>query len=185
MTQLFYPERASAVQPIHRNDDFVVRYRYPLDHLMQYEERPIVDLARYWDSLASPYAMPSPREIDSLKLCDIDMLMMSHLIDVTSENPEHFNFMLMATNMTLDGGRDYTDVSLGEYPDRIRIYSDFLQEDYAEVKRTGKPAYHQVCGIVDGTKRGYTRLILPLANDGRRVDHLLIGVRFEKIPLPC
>jgi len=48
--------------------------------------------------------------------------------------------------------------------------------------RTGEPAYHLISHTVDYIRHSFARLLLPLAEDGRRVNQLLVFVNERRLP---
>jgi len=149
--------------------------------------RPIMSYERVID-LSAPMSrhrgerIPSKDDIDPVDLAKLNMIGTVHILDVSPDNPAHFFFRLYGSKMTLDNGKNYTGLRIGDYP--VEIWSTALQEDYLSVKYTGLPRYQHVGAFMNNSTRGYTRLTLPLASNGYHIDKLLIGVKFQKIEIP-
>lgn len=110
-------------------------------------------------------------------IADIGMLGFVHVIDVSSENPENFNVQVYGSRVTFYNGQNLSGLKIGSFP--IPIYRESVATDYNTVRMTGVPAYHRVIATVDGSRRHYTRLLLPFSTDGNRPDRLLVGVRTD------
>ena len=165
-----------------QGSDVLVRYYYGLDDLRQLEDERLNGLFDYWMSRHDGDRIPSKDDVDPVDLAKLGMIGTVHILDVAPDNPAHFFYRLYGSKMTLDNGKNYTGLRIGDYP--VEILSAALQEDYLTVKYTGAPRYQHVGAFVNNSTRGYTRLTLPLASDGYKIDKLLIGVKFQKIEIP-
>ncbi len=166
----------------YKGEDILVRYHYGLDDLQMLEDQRLNGLLEYWMSLHKGANLPSKDDIDPVILGKIGIMGTVHILDVSQENPGNFFFRLYGSKMTLDKGKDYTGLRIGDYP--VEIYSKALQEDYLTVKYTCVPRYQHVGAFMNYSTRGYSRLILPLASNGHDVDRLLVGVKFQKVEIP-
>lgn len=97
------------------------------------------------------------------------------LVDVV-EGPHRFRFRLMGTSLVDAASRELT----GKFFDEADIsgYEPDVLDDYDEVMKTRTPVckmrrYNPVPGTFMDQWRIYERLLLPLANDGRKVDKIL------------
>jgi hypothetical protein len=104
----------------------------------------------------------------------------SHIVDTTADRPDGYFFRLWGSTVSLDRGADYTKQRLGQMPHTTM--RDAAIEDYADVVATGVPAYQLVCHVQNFMPYSYSRLILPLASDGRRVDRILVSINERVIP---
>jgi hypothetical protein len=59
---------------------------------------------------------------------------------------------------------------------------DATIEDYQSVCFTGVPCYQHIVALIDFIQYSYSRLILPMATDGRAVDGLIICINARKFP---
>ena len=61
-------------------------------------------------------------------------------------------------------------------------YKSALIEDYSSVAWSGTPLYQHVLAQVQSIRYSYSRLLLPLAEDGRKVNILIICTRDRVFP---
>jgi hypothetical protein len=74
----------------------------------------------------------------------------------------------------INNGESYTGRGIADHPSEV--YRRMAIEDYGAVAFTGTPAYHHVVALLDFVRYSYSRLILPLADDGRHVNMLMSGI---------
>jgi len=165
----------SALLAIRDERDVVKRRRLSLSDIPP-EDQKLLDAYRYWQSKRVNNLLPARKEIDILNLRPV--LGRTHLIDVRTDNPADYRIKLYGSMVPIGRGRDLTNLPIGQYPSRA--YSRALIEDYQQVCLTGVPCYQQVVASLDFVPYSYGRLILPLADDGRRVDTLLVCINPRK-----
>lgn len=89
-------------------------------------------------------------------------------------DPLRFRYRLMGSNLTRLSGMELTGKMLDEHPDptfrRIAI------GHYSDVARTAQPFATRHDMLMDGRRRRYDLLLLPLASDGATVDMILVGM---------
>ncbi len=93
----------------------------------------------------------------------------AHVLDTSESEPTGYRFRLWGAANSY--GTGYTEKSLGQMP--MGLMRENALEDYREVVLTGCSRYHLINVTEDRVAYSYARLLLPLANDGRRVDHIL------------
>jgi len=62
------------------------------------------------------------------------------------------------------------------------VMRDHAIEDYWEVATTGVPTYHLINHVDNSLLYSYSRLLLPLATDGRCVDQLVVLINERPLP---
>lgn len=154
--------------------DVVKRRRYAL-HQIPAEDGDLAMAYRYWDSLRQDGLLPARRDIDIVKLRPLASKL--HLVDVYGDDQPRFRFRLYGSGIPLDGFRNYTSLEIEDYPSQA--YSRSLIEDYSAVSFTGVPCYQHVVARIDFIGHSYSRLIAPLADDGRRVNALMVCIRLR------
>ena len=103
----------------------------------------------------------------------------AHIVDTSATEPTGYWFRLWgAVNSYRQG---LTNQTLGRMPSGLM--RDNAIEDYWEVVTTGVPAYHLIRLTEDQAEYSYARLLLPLANDGRRVDRILVLINERSLEL--
>lgn len=132
----------------------------------------------YWRARCGDGRLPARHHIDVLDLKSL----LGHLniIKVDEEDGRRrYVYKLWATRVTRMYGRDYTGRELGEL--ELGIPVETVRRVLDEVVATRQPHFWEMpLPRNDDGFVAYRRLLLPLAADGLKVDHmlaLLIGVR--------
>jgi len=137
-------------------------------------------LFAYWQSIhPAGGGLPARRHLDPI---DIPELLPSiWMIDV-KRNPLRFRFRLVGTEIVKFTGRDATGRWLDE------VYSGYADSEagrfHTQVAVSGEPAYRK-SGIISNPDRDLVeaeRIYLPLAEDGRTVDILLVMTLYKGDP---
>lgn len=135
----------------------------------------------YWMSKRQGGLLPTRRDIDILDLRP--MVGGIHMIDASAKDPSQFVFRVYASvGNRMNNGENYAGRAISDHPSEA--YRRMVIEDYGAVAFTGTPAYHHVVALLDFIKYSYSRLVLPLADDGRQVNMLMTGVvkrRFDDL----
>ncbi|MEQ8251376.1 MAG: PAS domain-containing protein [Oceanibaculum nanhaiense] len=173
-----------SARPATAEDDrgnFIYRMPMSLNEVSTSDSLGMENLFQIWQqaqrSMGRPQSIPLLSDMDPKMIADIGMLGFVHVIDVSSENPENFNVQVYGSRVTFYNGQNLSGLKIGSFP--IPIYRESVATDYNTVRMTGVPAYHRVIATVDGSRRHYTRLLLPFSTDGNRPDRLLVGVRTD------
>lgn len=93
----------------------------------------------------------------------------AHVLDTSEADPTNYWFRLWGAVNSY--GTGHTTRRLSQMP--AGLMRDNAIEDYWEVVTMGVARYHLLDITEDRATYSYARLLLPFANDGRRVDHLL------------
>ncbi|WP_140056019.1 PAS domain-containing protein [Oceanibaculum nanhaiense] len=173
-----------SARPATAEDDrgnFIYRMPMPVDEVSTSDSLGMENLLQIWrqaqQASGRRHGLPLLSDIDPKFIADIGMLGFVHLIDASSENPMNFHVSVYGSRVTLFNNRNFSGRALHDFP--IPIYRESVATDYNTVRMTGVPAYHRVIATVDGSRRHYTRLLLPFSTDGNRPDRLLVGVRTD------
>lgn len=155
----------------------VKRRQLPIEALAERDE--VLDMAyRYWHSKRREGLLPARNDIDILEVSRI--IKHTHLVDVSDENSDLWRFRLTGSVVPQTWpwgvGRD----KISDCP--WQPYREMLVEDYGTVKFTGAPMYHEIAARVDWVALTYSRIVLPLADDGRKVDNLMSCVVLRDTP---
>lgn len=99
--------------------------------------------------------------------CDIEVLSVRapnclfHLVDTQPHNPAGYRIVRYDTRATLDGGRDYTGLLIGDYP--ARVYRENLQQQLGTAWAMHTSRYSEVVWSRDvSERRRFHRLLVPL-----------------------
>lgn len=169
----------SAVDPERRQTDdttdVVKRRRLPLSEFAL-EDNKLAQALAYWESKRRNGLLPSRREIDIVDLRPLIGFM--HLVDVVDAAAGQFKFRLHGTRVRI--GQSFSENIVERFSSKTM--RDATIEDYQSVCFTGVPCYQQIVALVDFIQYSYSRLILPMASDGRTVDALMICINARKFP---
>jgi len=136
----------------------------------------MTDLFIYWRDLRRCRdALPRLTDLSFETLIAIGAAEHVNLIDVTAHDAAGFRIEVQSARSYAASRIDLRNRSLGEY--YCPLHAAGLQRDYLGVKRAAAPRYHSLETRVGRRWRIYTRLILPLTEDGRSVERLLVTTR--------
>jgi hypothetical protein len=151
--------------------DVVERIQLPVSRI-QAEDSNMAELVAYWRALRPDGLLPSRKLLDPVAMKRF--LGRLHIVDTSAPRPEGYFFRLWGSSVSLDRGKDYGKMFVGDYP--RSSWRRAVMQDYADVVKMGTPAYHLVNAQLDYVSYQYARLILPLAEDGRTVNQLLVHI---------
>ncbi len=138
------------------------------------------ELHDYWLSKCRGGGLPARRDIDPLEVPRL--LKNLALLEVVGD-AEDFVFVLAGSRIEEVHGRTLKGVSLGDL--RKAFEETPSAGDYVAAARSGEPQYQQA-NLKEYGKEYWAcrRLILPLSDDGARVDCLLLGAVFSSLGDP-
>ncbi len=134
-------------------------------------------LLRFWGNARRGRRLPSNESLDSLELLNIASGR-AHIVDTASSNPAGYRFRLWGAVNSYGGG--YANRALGEMP--AGLMRDDAIAEYQQVVAAGTPSYHLIGLVEKRLSYSYARLLLPLAQDGRRVDRLIVLINERPLP---
>lgn len=147
------------------------RKRQRAEHLGPVTSPELHRLYDYWLERHHGDRLPGRSDVDPLELRFI--LGNLILVDVLRE-PLRFRYRLLGSNLTRFSGMELTGKMLDEHPDptfrRIAI------GHYTDVTTTARPFGTRHDMVMDGRRRRYDLLMLPLAADGVTVDVIMVGM---------
>jgi hypothetical protein len=133
----------------------------------------------YWDSRRAGRRYPARRDLDPVEFSFA--LGNVTLIEVEYE-PLRFRFRLMGSLQAQRVGKDLTGKAVNELPEPA--YRTLLLQGYEEAIATGLPNTATYEQVIEGRPRQFEVLRLPLAEDGDRINMLLLcPMFFEPLPL--
>ncbi|HEX7084832.1 MAG TPA: PAS domain-containing protein [Vicinamibacterales bacterium] len=151
--------------------DVVKRRRLPLNEFAPGDQH-LADAYAYWVTKRRDGLLPSRKDIDVLNLRPLIGWM--HIVDTSAPDAADYRYRLFGTAIRLERLWDFRNFRIGDYPSKV--YRQMLLEDYGAVAFSGVPSYHHVVAMLGYIRYSYSRLILPMAEDGRRVDTLLVCI---------
>jgi hypothetical protein len=134
-------------------------------------------LLNFWGNARRGRRLPSIESLDSLELLNIASGR-AHIVDTNSSSPLGYRFRLWGAVNSYGGG--YANRALGEMP-RGLMREDAIEE-YRQIVASGTPSYHLINVVENELAYSYARLLLPLAQDGRRVDRLIVLINERQLP---
>lgn len=134
-------------------------------------------LLGFWGSARKGRRLPSSESLDSLELLNI-ACGRAHIVDTSSSNPLGYRFRLWGAVNSYGNG--YANRALGEMPQGLM--RDDAIEEYRQVVASGTPNYDLINIVENELSYSYARLLLPLAQDGRRVDRLIVLINERQLP---
>ena len=143
-------------------------------------DRQLAETLNYLKFLSFGLRRPRPEDIDRSVFERIGGGCMYHIVDVTSHDPLGFKFDEFDPSSTVDGGRDYTGLVVGDYPDTV--IADFLARSYSRPRNSGTVGFDAITRLLADDEpelRRYYRYVYPLASDGYRVDKILVAINFS------
>lgn len=158
-------------------EDVVLRRPQPISSLPT-QDPELNQVYEYWQSCRKEGLLPCRKDIDVLQLKPV--LGHTHLVDVSAQDPQEYRFRLYGSKVRLDRFRNYTNARVGDLP--WEAYRNSVIEDYSSVVWTGTPLYQNVVARAQSIRYSYSRLLLPLAEDGRKVTMLIICTRDRNFP---
>jgi hypothetical protein len=143
----------------------MIRDRLPLPQLRQ--------LYDYWEGKRAGRHWPKRSDVDPVEmrfaLGNIDLVEISY-------DPIVFFFRISGSNIDRDEGFNMQGRTLDEYP--LPQHREAVRKTYMRVLEKGEPDYEELERLDEGKIVRYGRLILPLSEEGGRVDMFLMG-RYE------
>ncbi len=134
-------------------------------------------LLAFWRQSAGARRYPGRAAVDPLQLKEL--LGRLVLVDAVDQGPPstdpgrpvRFRYRLFGTGYTFYHGRDMT----GKWVDEVAepTFRDDLLEVYALAVAQGKPGFYAYDYIVDSYRHRFQAALLPLAEDGSKVDMVL------------
>ena len=159
-----------------RSSDRSIRVPRPLTSISD-DDAWLRDLLNFWGNARNGRRLPSTEAMDALELLNIARGR-AHIVETTNSNPAGYRFRLWGAANSYGAG--YANRTLGEMP--VGLMRDEAMGDYRQVVATGTPRYHLISVVEKNISYSYARLLLPLAQDHRRVDRLIVLISERRLP---
>lgn len=132
-------------------------------------------LYEYWVEKRGERDMPARANIDPLDITYIvgNVIM----VDVIEGDPLRFRIRLHGTNLAQRVGYELTGKMLDELP--INDFRALAQQSFSWVANKRQPLHSRRDQIIDGRFAKYETVIMPLSDDGERVNRLLVGLIYD------
>ncbi len=96
-------------------------------------------------------------------------------IDTSPDDPRYFVIHHHPTLRAPGIGEGYGNIRLLDLANKMHTNSLILE--FLRCKRWKTPLYHEIDQRIDGIRRHYTRLLLPLADEDGKVSRIFFGFR--------
>jgi hypothetical protein len=156
--------------------DFSKRLCLPLDAISP-EDDWLAQLLDMWREARGDWRLPAYDAFDPSEALNIARGR-AHIVDTRDADPLRYRFRLWGAVSSYGRGR--TNRTLAQMP--AGVMRDDAIEDYWEAVSTGVPNYQLIHLAENGLAYSYSRLLLPLAADGQRVDRLLVLFNERLLP---
>jgi hypothetical protein len=138
--------------------------------------QPLIQLYDYWEAKRAGRRWPTRDDIDPVEmrfaLGNLDLVEISY-------DPVVFRYRISGSNIDQDEGFNMQGKTLDDYP--LPQHRESVRRTYLRVLDQGEPDYEELQRFDEGVNVRYGRLILPLSQDGNRIDMFLMG-RYELKP---
>jgi hypothetical protein len=132
-------------------------------------------LYEYWDQKRGARKMPARADIDPLDITFIVGNVI--LVDVIPEEPLRFRIRLHGTNLSQRVGYELTGKMLDELPETE--FRTLARQSFTRVASTAEATHGRRDRVFDGRFVQYETVIMPLSNDGERVDMIICGLIYD------
>ena len=129
----------------------------------------------YWAEKRGERKMPARVDIDPLDILYIVGNVI--LVDVVEGDPLRFHIRLHGTNLAERVGYELTGKMLDELP--VDDFRALAQRSFTWVTSKVQPLHSRRDRIIDGRFARYETVIMPLSDDGERVNRLLVGLIYD------
>ena len=141
------------------------------------EDKWIADVLTIWREARSGSRLPSSGSFDPLEVVNIARGR-AHIVDTRAPDAEGYRFRLWGKDNPYPG--EYRNRTLEQMP--AGLMREDAVEDYWGVAATGVPTYDLIRRVEQQRLISYSRLLLPVAENGRSVDQLVVLVNERRLP---
>jgi hypothetical protein len=147
----------------------------PTGGLTGFAEPQLRRLYEYWLERRGARRFPRRADIDPL---DFPYLLGSVMLADVLRNPLRFRMRVHGSELTRRSHYDLTGKYLDELP--IADYRDYVIERCRRLVETGEPALVHHDRVIDGRRRRYEAVWLPLSENGSDVTMLLAALVYKE-----
>jgi hypothetical protein len=131
-------------------------------------------LCDYWDGKRGERQMPARDDIDPI---DFAFALGNIILVDVLPDPMRFRIRLHGTHLANRAGYELTGKMLDELP--ITDFRQLATQSFTTTATSGRPFHSRRDRVLDGHQRAYETVILPLSDDDRTVNMLLIGLYYH------
>jgi hypothetical protein len=174
----FHPRPVGAAPGAQPRNALLIR-REVTDAVVEHDD-PLARVLAAWRGLRGEGKVPPPRRTlipeDHLR----PILGFAHVVECAADDPMDYVFRLFGSRVSLFGDVSLTRQRIADLPD-----GELAQQtasDYFNVINKGCPAFHKIKTRIGWRTASYTRLLLPLSDEARRVTQLLVCINPRQLP---
>lgn len=153
------------------NGDKIIRRSMPLDAFDRGDAK-LEHFYRYWLSKKGDLIAPTRKSVDVIDLRQL--LGMLHVIETADREPGQYMYRLFGSESRIAGGTKLDQRTVDQFPSEAMQRA--LREDYADVVVSAKPLRQHIVAQIDYIRFSYSRLIVPLSEDGVTISSLMVSV---------
>ena len=174
MRNPWLPNESVDKRVYNHGESFLIMERCPIENCGQLDLH-LANTLAYMNYLRIGPKMPRAQDVDRSVFQKIWKGCVYHIVDVTSHDPLGFKFDEFDPNCPIDGGRNYTGLVVGDYPNPI--ITDFLARSYSLPRDRNVVSLDTITWLAAENSPKfyrYNRYVYPLASDGYCVDKVLV-----------
>ncbi len=158
--------------------DEQIRSLYSLEAIADREKGSVIEqLYGYWEALP-----PGWHGLPNIRDCQPKFVLPPHLadqiccLDTSSDNPLNYLVREHAASTIPGFGIELAGRPLCDRPE-LDMDTTACAIEFLYCKRERTPMYHEIEQILDGLKRHYTRIMVPVENDSGDVRRIYFAMR--------
>jgi hypothetical protein len=132
-------------------------------------------LYAYWDERRAGRPMPARAGIDPV---DFAYALGNVILVDVLHAPMRFRIRLHGTTLATEAGYELTGKMLDELP--ISEFRTLAEQSFTTTATTGRAFHSSRDRVLDGRRRAYETLMLPLSDDGATVNMLLVALFYSR-----
>jgi hypothetical protein len=136
-------------------------------------------LYEYWSRQRGDRKWPSRADLDPVEMRFVlgNIILAEVLPGDAPGAPPGYRIRLHGTTLTQRVGYDLTGKMLDDMP--VPEFRNLSRRSFDKVVGTGEPLHVVADRMVDERMQHYESILMPLSNDGERVEMLLIGLVYD------
>ncbi len=132
-------------------------------------------LCAYWDERRAGRAMPARADIDPV---DFAYALGNVILVDVLHAPMRFRIRLHGTTLATEAGYELTGKMLDELP--ITEFRALATQSFTATATSGLPFHSSRDRVLDGRRRAYETVMLPMSDDGTTVNMLLVALFYGR-----
>lgn len=148
--------------------------------LMVGRDDKLIRLLRQFGLSAYPNR-PTVEDVSFNAILRLEMFSQIHIIDCSADEPDNFAFAHYGQVSEVQDRKNFEGRRIGDAD--WRMLRDYAAVEYTRTKSDGRiQAAHVLCSLGDRLV-SYSKLLIPLSSNGRKIDHILMGFVHDEVPV--